>query len=149
MKKCKGPLSEFRRGERTSSALLPAGVILGSAFFAASLFGCPGRDLGFDLVRVPATAYLTNDGGAAASAPDAGDGGRADAAAALVQCFPVPSEDDGDFEASDDFTDCPAAHGDDAIDVPSTQARRDKGDEVCCYRKGRKAHVKRPRMDEE
>jgi len=149
MKKCKGLLSDSRRGERTSSALLHAVVILGSAFFAASLFGCPARDLGFDLVRVPATAYLTTDGGAAASVPDGGDGGRSDAAAALVQCFPVPSDDDGDFEASDDFTDCPAAHGDDAIDVPTTQARRDKGDEVCCYRKGRKAHSKRPPRDEE
>ena len=149
MKKCKGLLSDSRRGERTSSALLHAVVILGSAFFAASLFGCPARDLGFDLVRVPATAYLTTDGGAAASVPDGGDGGRSDAAAALVQCFPVPSDDDGDFEASDDFTDCPAAHGDDAIDVPTTQARRDKGDEVCCYRKGRKARSKRPPRDEE
>lgn len=149
MKKCKDGLSDFRRGERTSSALLHAVVILGSAFFAASLFGCPARDLGFDLVRVPTTAYLAFDGGPRAGGPDGGDGGRPDAAGALVQCFPVPPDDDGDFEASDDFTDCPASRGDDAIDVPTTQRHRDRDEAVCCYRHGRRPRPKSAPMEEE
>ena len=140
MKKCEGALSRFRRGEQTSSALVRTALILGSTVLAASLFGCPSRDLGFDLVRVPASAYLALDGGTDAGRPDGGDAGRPDAAGALVLCFPVPADDD--FEASDDFSDCPASHGDDAIDAPTTQRHRDRDEALCCYRHGKKVRPK-------
>lgn len=143
MKKCKEELSRLRH-ERASSAGLPAAVaVLGSAFLAATLFGCPARDPGFDLVRVPASAYLPFDGGPDALGADGGDAGRVDAApATAVQCFPVPDQDDGDFEPSEDFADCPATHLTDALDPRITQQHRDKGEAVCCYRKGGRTHVK-------
>lgn len=144
MKKCKDALSDFRRGERASSAILRvAPAVLGSALLAASLFGCPPRDPGFDLVRVPASAYLALDGAAGEGGVDAGDGGRADGGSGLGLCMPVPDEDD--FEASDDFADCPAQHGDDELDVPTTRRHRDKDEALCCYRHTRKV---RPRNEE-
>ena len=135
MKKCKGEPSDLRH-ERASSVLVTSAVIVGSAFFAASLFGCPPRDPGFDLIRVPETAYLTLDGGLKEGGGDGGDGGKSDGGAALAQCFPVPEE--GDFEADDDFPDCPASHDGDAIDPQGTQRHRDKSEALCCYRHGRK-----------
>ena len=142
MKKCKEAVSDFRRGERTSSAIPAVIAVLGSAFLAASLFGCPSRDPGFDLIRVPESAYLAFDGGPDAARSDAGDAGRPDAGTALVQCYPVPPDFDGDFQASDDFTDCPATHDGDAIDVPTTQRHRDKDEAMCCYRHGKRVRPK-------
>ena len=141
MKKCKGEPSDLRH-ERASSVVVTAAVIVGSAFFAASLFGCPPRDPGFDLIRVPESAYLTLDGGRGEGGADGGDGGKTDGSGPPAQCFPVP--EDGDFEADDDFPDCPAAHEGDAIDPQGTQRHRDKSELLCCYRRGRKV---RPRSE--
>lgn len=145
MKKCKGEPSDLRH-ERASSVLVTAAGVVGSAFFAASLFGCPPRDPGFDLVRVPESAYLVLDGGPREGGATGGDGGKTDGGPATAQCFPVPEE--GDFEADDDFSDCPASHGGDVIDPQATRRHRDRGEELCCYRRGHRAHKFDPPTEE-
>ena len=93
------------------------------------------RDPGFEIVRVPQSAY--------AAPPDAGTSeasvATSDAGAdPVVLCVSRPESDskDDDEESSDD---CPKEYHGRHYDERSTSRHRAKGDDpsVCCYRKGR------------
>lgn len=92
------------------------------------------RDPGFEIVKVPLSAYAAvdasakSDAGGVASARDGGD--------PVVLCVPKPEKQEGD-ESSDD--DCPSEYQGRNYDEKATTRHRAKDDEsdVCCYRKGR------------
>jgi hypothetical protein len=95
---------------------------------ALALVACRDtNDPGFEIVKVPLSAYATTDAsatgeGGVASAHDGGD--------PLVLCI---KRDD------DESSDCASEYQDRAYDEKATTRHRAKGDEsnVCCYRKGR------------
>ncbi len=107
------------------------------ALFSAWV-GCQGTDPGFDVVRVPATAYASadasasRDGGALAQGRD---GGREP----IVVCIPELSEPTEDDKVSSDFGSCLLHHEGRTFDSHATERHRKKDDEsqVCCYRRGR------------
>ena len=91
------------------------------------------NDPGFEIVKVPLSAY------AAADASAKGEGGVAagrDGGDPVVLCVPKPEKQEGD-ESSDD--DCPSEYQGRSYDEKVTTRHRAKDDEsnVCCYRKGR------------
>jgi hypothetical protein len=94
-------------------------------------------DPGFEIVKVPRTAYAspdasaTGEGGVATGRDGGGD--------PVVLCVPKPEKQEGD-ESSDD--DCPSAYQGRSYDEKATTRHRAKDDEstVCCYRKGRVSH---------
>ncbi len=102
---------------------------------ACVMLGCPNSDPGFDVVRVPETAYLT---------PDAshGDGGRTltrDAGSLpLIVCIPELEEPGEEDKVATDYTSCPLEHEGRNFDSKATERHRKKDDEsaVCCYRRG-------------
>jgi hypothetical protein len=117
--------------------------------FAVIVFACAchnERDLGFDIVKVPLSAYAD-----AAPKTDAGAVAKNDAGHELVvMCIPKPeekSDDDTDDKAQDD-DDCPKTHADRNYDPRATERHRKNPDEgsVCCYRHGRVA-PKEPETD--
>jgi hypothetical protein len=94
---------------------------------------CDSSDPGFDIVKVPLSAYASPDAsakvdGAVAVGRDAGD--------PIVLCIPKPEKKD-DEESNDD--DCPNEYQGRSYDEKATTRHRAKDDEsnVCCYRKGR------------
>jgi hypothetical protein len=97
--------------------------------------GCRGNDPGFDVVRVPATAYASLDGGSSEGG-DAGEGGAP--SSAMIVCVAAPTEHGDDEEMSSDYDDCPLKRGERTLDEHVTKRHRDKDDQTaCCYRKGR------------
>ncbi len=95
-------------------------------FACALALACHDDDPGFEIVRVPMSAYAMPDAGAQTDAAHAGH--EADAAAGpLVSCVPKSDDDD----------DCPAAHEGRVYDEHVTTRHRNKGEGVCCYRRGR------------
>jgi hypothetical protein len=101
------------------------------------------NDLGFEIVRVPLSAYATADGGRpdAAAAQVTKDAG----ADPLVLCIPRSEADSKDDE--EESSDCPSEYPGRHYDEKATTRHRSKGDDstVCCYRKGR---APTPRDDE-
>ena len=98
-------------------------------FACALALACHDEDPGFEIVRVPMSAYAMPDAGAqtdAASKEHAGDA----AAGPLVVCVPK----------SDDEDDCPPVHEGRAYDEHVTTRHDGKGESVCCYRRGRLPH---------
>ncbi len=96
-------------------------------------------DLGFDIVKVPLSAY-----GAAAPKTDAGVVAKNDAGHELVvMCIPKPEEksDDDTDDKSQDDDECPKTHAGRNYDPRATERHRKNPDEssVCCYRHGRVA----------
>lgn len=90
-------------------------------------------DPGFEIVKVPLSAYASPDAsakdeGGEASKPDGGD--------PVVLCIQKPEKQEGD-ESSDE--DCPSEYHGRNYDEKATTRHRAKDDEsnVCCYRKGR------------
>jgi hypothetical protein len=109
--------------------------------FACFVIGCrDASDPGFEIVRVPQSAYLAPDAAPkldaapVATTTDAGP-------EPLVLC--ISRQDTG--EESDE---CPDEHEGRHYDEKATARHRSKGDDstVCCYRKGR---VPRSTRDEE
>ncbi|HEY1960439.1 MAG TPA: hypothetical protein VGH28_32735 [Polyangiaceae bacterium] len=109
----------------------------------AALVACRNdSDPGFEIVRVPLSAY---------AAPDASTRADSDAGAAgpgepepVVLCITPASKGDDD-ENSDDDTDCAATHHGRAYDSHATDRHRKKDGEehVCCYRRGRSPRSRR------
>ena len=100
------------------------------AIVCAAVIGCHGDDPGFDVVRVPRTAY---------AAPDAGvhvDSGQGDAHEVMVVCI-QELHDPGDEEMAQDYPSCPVKHEDRSFDERATERHRKRDDEntVCCYRR--------------
>ena len=100
---------------------------------ALVLVACDTRDPGFEIVKVPLSAYTAADAGAK------GDGGVAsarDGGDPVVLCIPKPEKQEGD-ESSDE--DCASEYHGRNYDEKATTRHRAKDDEsnVCCYRKGR------------
>ena len=92
---------------------------------------CRDSDPGFEIVKVPLSAY------AAADASVKGEGGVAGRDAGgdpVVLC--VKPEKKDDEESSED---CASEYQGRSYDEKATKRHRDKDDEsdVCCYRKGR------------
>ena len=102
-------------------------------FACAVALGCHGDDPGFDVVRVPKTAYVSADA-SARTAPGQVDA-AADAHEGLVVCVPE-SSDPGD-ETAEDYPHCPLKYEDRSFDVRATERHRKRDDEsaVCCYRR--------------
>ena len=108
-----------------------AGVI------ALALMSCRGEDLGFDVVKVPKTAYealpdadVSGDGGVTV-AVDAGRG-------PIVLCVPEPEDDpDEDADVSEEFARCLIHQEGRTFDKRATERHRNNGDagDVCCYRR--------------
>ena len=102
-------------------------------FAAALLVACRDGDPGFEIVKVPASAYgdagPRGEGGAIAS----GEGGHDP----VVLCIPKPEGESRDEESND----CPNEYENRSYDEKATARHRQKDDEsnVCCYRKGRPA----------
>ena len=97
---------------------------------ALALVACRDTsDPGFDIVKVPLSAYASTD------ASVKGEGGVAsrDGGDPVVLCVPKPSEND---ESSED---CPSEYQGRSYDEKATTRHRAKDDEsnVCCFRKGR------------
>ena len=96
------------------------------------LVACRDSDPGFEIVKVPASAYADasakGEGGVISGRDGGGD--------PVVLCVPKPEKKDDD-ESSDD--DCPAEYQGRNYDEKATTRHRAKDDEsnVCCYRKGR------------
>jgi hypothetical protein len=100
-------------------------------FAAVVLVACRDTaDPGFEIVKVPLSAYATTDASAK------GEGGLAsgrDGGDPIVLCI---KRDD------DESSDCATEYQDRAYDEKATTRHRAKDDEsnVCCYRKGRVPH---------
>ncbi len=106
----------------------------------AAAIGCRGRDPGFDITRVPESAYASRDGGRSDAESDA----AADARASIVMCIPeVDSSDDSkeSQEMAEGFEKCPQKYEGRTFDPHATERHRKKDgeSEVCCYRRGRVA----------
>lgn len=105
--------------------------MLSRAALAILLVACHNdADPGFEVVRVPASAYTAPDAGARDGATifAAGDGG----AEPLVLCIKPPKKDD------DESDDCAKRLEGRVYDERATTRHRHKGEEdVCCYRRGR------------
>ena len=103
---------------------------------ALALFGCHNDEgPGFEIVRVPLSAYASPDGGARS---DGAVAQTADAGAGpIVLCVaPKQSSDSDDDESSSD--DCADHYEGRRYDEKATTRHRNKGEEgVCCYRRGR------------
>ena len=85
------------------------------------------RDPGFDIVRVPLSAYASPDAGAGDAASLGGDGGPEP----FVVCVKP--------EKSDDDDDCPPEYHGRRYDAHVTERHHNKGEsDVCCYRQGRR-----------
>ena len=94
-------------------------------FACALALACHDDDPGFEIVRVPMSAYAMPEAGAQTDAARAER--TADASAGpLVLCLPKSDDDD-----------CPPAHEGRAYDEHVTTRHRNKGEGVCCYRRGR------------
>ncbi len=93
------------------------------------------NDPGFEIVRVPLSAYASADGGK----PDAAVQATNDASAAdpVVLCVPRPDSDSKDDD--EDSSDCPNEYLDRHYDEKATTRHRSKENDstLCCYRKGR------------
>jgi hypothetical protein len=88
-------------------------------------------DPGFEIVKVPLSAYAATDASAK------GEGGVAiarDGGDPVVLCIPKPEKKD-----DDESEDCPSEYQGRSYDEKATTRHRAKDDEseVCCYRKGR------------
>ena len=108
--------------------------------FACALMLVACRDTsdpGFEIVKVPLSAYAAVD---ASAKSDAGVASRRDGGDPVVLCIPK-SETRADDESSSD-EDCPSEYEDRSYDEKATTRHRQKDDEsnVCCYRKGRVSH---------
>ena len=105
-----------------------------STLMALALVACRDTsDPGFEIVKVPLSAYASADASAQ------GEGGLAtgrDGGDPVVLCVPKPEKKDDD-ESSDE--DCPSEYQGRSYDEKATTRHRAKDDEsnVCCYRKGR------------
>jgi hypothetical protein len=111
--------------------------MLSRLMIVAAVAGCHGDDPGFDVVRVPQTAYATPDGGGL-DASDAAhvatrDGGREPA----VVCIPELEEEGNTDDVSEDFPKCLLKHETRTFDSRATTRHRKKDDEseVCCYKR--------------
>ena len=120
--------------------MLSARALLAAVLWSALVACHHDDDPGFEIVRVPQSAY---------AAPDAGhgDGGPAlekdGGSGPLIVCIPQPSSDD---ESS---TDCPETYQGRAYDDRVSTRHRNKGDDAaCCYRRGRVAAHKDPDEDD-
>jgi hypothetical protein len=103
-------------------------------FASVALFVVACRDTsdpGFEIVKVPLSAY------AAADASVAGEGGALarDGGDPIMLCVPKPEKKEDDDESED----CPSEYQGRSYDEKATTRHRAKDDEstVCCYRKGR------------
>jgi len=101
---------------------------------ALALVACRDGDPGFEIVKVPLSAYAATD------ASIKGDGGVAsgrDGGDPVVLCIAKPEEKKDDDEESSG--DCPSEYQGRSYDEKATTRHRAKDDEsnVCCYRKGR------------
>ena len=97
---------------------------------------CRDDDPGFEIVRVPQSAYVT--------APDAGAQLDGDAAAGdaglgpLYICIPQLDEPGEGDEVSEDYPSCKLEHEGRKFDKRITERHRNKDEsEVCCYRRTR------------
>ena len=88
-------------------------------------------DPGFDIVKVPLSAYASADASVDGEGGVAARDGGGDP---VVLCVPKPSADNE--ESSED---CPSEYQGRSYDEKATTRHRAKDDEssVCCYRKGR------------
>lgn len=107
---------------------------------AFAAVGCrDASDPGFEIVRVPQSAYAAFDGGAK---PDAAPVAKGDAGPEpFVVC--ISRQDTGD-----ESEECPDEYEGRHYDEKTTARHRSKGDDstVCCYRKGR---VPRSKSDDD
>lgn len=109
--------------------------------------GCHNDDPGFDIVKVPLSAYAARDASTDAHGDAHADAGRD----LIVICIEKPEEKKEDDEKKDDDEekaedDCPTTYQDRSYDEKAT-ARHHKNDgegNVCCYRRGHLA----PRVNE-
>jgi hypothetical protein len=99
---------------------------------------CRGQEQpGFDIVRVPQTAYLTPD---AAPAPDAGapdasgrEGGTFRPSIPPL-CFTPPPKTPTEDEAVEAFPECTQYHAQQYFDEDRTKRAREKAQKpLCCY----------------
>jgi hypothetical protein len=109
---------------------------------AVALCACHREaDPGFEIVRVPRSAYVTPHATArdAGADVDAGPG-------PLVVC--VEEQEDAGEETNDEG--CPPGYRDRVFDERTTTRHRRKGEEVCCYRHGRRpVRASKPREEED
>jgi hypothetical protein len=108
-----------------------------SRLVALSILGlkCQGTDPGFDVVRVPQTAYVSSDASAARDGgPLVGDAGRGP----IVVCIPELTDPGEDDKVATEFANCLLHHEGRSFDSRATERHRKKDDEsqVCCYRRG-------------
>jgi hypothetical protein len=106
-------------------------------FGAALLAGCHNEDPGFDVVRVPMSAYASpdaaSDGDTGPAPDDTRDGGREP----IIVCVPEISEPGESEDVSHEFPSCLMKHEGRTFDARATERHRKKDDdsEVCCYRR--------------
>jgi hypothetical protein len=113
--------------------LKPAATVALAAGIALAT-GCRHEDPGFEIVRVPRSAYVMPDAGKTDASPshdsDAGVG-------PLIVCVPrgkAATEDD----EQEDSDECPPHWDGRNYDPRVTTRHHDRGEnDVCCYRRGR------------
>ena len=100
------------------------GVVL-----CAALVACRNdSDPGFEIVRVPLSAYATPD---ASAPPDGGTESGPSESEPIIVCI-QPQSDDDDSDCADSY------HGRSYDEKATERHRRKDGEEhVCCYRRGR------------
>ena len=109
-------------------------MLIRSLLFAWLLVACRDGDPGFEVVKVPLSAYASPDG---SLKNDAGETVTSDAGPdPMVLCVPKPETKEDEETNSDD---CPTEYQNRAYDEKATARHRKVGDDstVCCYRKGR------------
>ena len=104
--------------------------MLRAVVLCAALVACRNdTDPGFEIVRVPQSAYAMPD---ASAPPDAAVESGASESEPIVVCIQPQSENDDDSDCADSY------HGR-SYDTKATERHRRKDGEehVCCYRRGR------------